>query len=144
MRIWRISNYADLSGIGGSYKAGRWNQIGTPIVYCAEHSALAMLEMLVHVDAEDLPERYQLLEIKVPDAVVSFTPDLPDDWRDDQRATRDLFEAFCAEAGSPVMTVPSVIMPHAFNHLINPRHPEAHTISIKSAIEHPLDPRFFT
>jgi RES domain-containing protein len=142
MRTWRISNYADLSGIGGKYKAGRWNQLGTPIIYCAEHPALAMLEMLVHFDAEDLPETYRLLEIEVPDTIVPVSPELTGNWRDDPEITRDLFDAFCSDAASPVMTVPSVVMPHAFNHLINPRHPDAGSITIKSAIEHPLDPRF--
>ncbi len=39
----------------------------TPVVYCADHPATALLEILVHVDAEDLPPAYQLLEIEVPD-----------------------------------------------------------------------------
>lgn len=144
MRIWRISNYADLSGRGGESMAGRWNNRGTPIVYCTDHPSTAMLEVLVHFDPSAMPESYKLLEIEVPHAITPVAPDLPEAWRDDLQVTRDQFDAFCAEAASPVMTVPSVIMPHAFNHLINPRHPDAGAITITRAIEHPLDPRFLT
>ncbi|MFZ2099424.1 MAG: RES family NAD+ phosphorylase [Oricola sp.] len=140
--MWRISNYADLSGRGGGVAARRWNHKGSPIVYCSDHPSTAMLEILVNVDAEDLPEAYQLLEIDIPDTVVPVSPNLPDNWRDDRKITRDLFDTFCADAKSPVMTVPSVVMPHAFNHLINPRHPAAEAISIRGATMHPLDPRF--
>ena len=101
-----------------------------------------MLEMLVHVDLIDLPGTFQLLEIEVPDYIVPVEPELPENWRDDRQITRNLFENFCAEAKSPLMTVPSVVMPHAFNHLINPRHTDAASITIKSAVRHPIDQRF--
>lgn len=142
MRIWRISNYAELSGAGGRYASGRWNHKGTPIVYCSDHPSTAMLEILVNVDAEDLPDSYQLLEIELPDEINLVTPKLPEDWRDKRLISRDTFETFCTDATSPVMTVPSVVMPRAFNHLINPRHPNAASIAIKSVTKHPLDPRF--
>lgn len=101
-----------------------------------------MLEILVNIDAGDLPDSYRLLEIEVPGSVVPIAPDLPDGWRDDPQISRDAFDRFCRDALSPVMTVPSVIMPHAFNHLINPRHPQGRAISIGRAVSHPLDPRF--
>ena len=144
MRIWRISNYADLSGIGGSYNAGRWNHLGTPIVYCADHSALAMLEMLVHFDPEDLPETYQLLEIDVPDDAAVEEADVPSNWKDDPLIPRDAFDAFCARGGAPVLSVPSILMPHCRNLLINPRHADHGRLSIVSVETHPLDPRFLT
>lgn len=142
MRIWRISNYADLSGIGGTYSAGRWNQLGRRIVYCAEHPALAMLELLVHFDSEDLPETYQLLEIDVPDELVAEPVDLPSNWKGDPAISRDAFEAFCDQGDAPVLIVASIIMPHCRNLLINPLHPGHAKLSIVSAALHPLDPRF--
>jgi len=48
MELWRISNYADLSGGGGLQAAGRWHTRGKRIVYLADHPASAVLEMLVH------------------------------------------------------------------------------------------------
>ena len=50
MELWRISNYADLSGAGdGLLAAGRWHTRGRRIVYLADHPASALLEMLVHM-----------------------------------------------------------------------------------------------
>jgi len=140
--VWRISEFATLDGKGGEIAARRWNHKGTPIVYCSDHPSTAMLEILVNIDPEDLPDSYQLLEIEVPDTAVPASPDLPEGWREDQQISRDAFDRFCRDAQSPVMTVPSIVMPHAFNHLVNPRHPGAATISIRSAVKHPLDPRF--
>ena len=69
MRLWRISNHADLSGEGGRRVGGRWHERGRPVVYLSEHPALALLENLVHleIDSEDLPSGYQLLTVDVPD-----------------------------------------------------------------------------
>ena len=144
MRIWRISNYADLSGVGGTYSASRWNYLGRRIVYCAEHPALAMLELLVHFDPEDLPGTYQLLEIDVPDELVFEPADLPSTWEDNPANSRDVFEAFCDRGDAPVMRVPSIIMPHCHNLLINPLHDDHSKLTIVSVETHLLDPRFLT
>jgi RES domain-containing protein len=56
MELWRISNYADLSGAGGLRAAGRWHSQGKRIVYLADHPSSALLEMLVHLDRE-FPKR---------------------------------------------------------------------------------------
>lgn len=142
MRIWRISNHADLSGAGGKYAAGRWNHLGTPIVYCADHPALAMLEILVHVDAEDLPENYRLLEIDAPDGTGTQDADLPQGWSSDVEVTRDIFERFRKRAERPILRVPSIIMPRCYNLLLNPEHRDHSELAIISSDMHPLDPRF--
>ena len=69
MILWRISNYADLAGRGGLLAPGRWHDRGNPIVYCADHPSTALLEMLVHVDPDQLPDGFQLLKIHCPDDV---------------------------------------------------------------------------
>jgi RES domain-containing protein len=141
MRLWRISNFADLSGRGGMVSAGRWNVKNTPIVYCADHPATALLEILVHVDAEDLPPAYQLLEIEVPDAVSVAVPVLPSDWRDDLDATRQLGTDFVSAATHAVMEVPCVIVPFTKNYLLNPALLLREKIKIASTTVHPVDAR---
>ncbi len=142
MRAWRISNHADLSGLGGKYKAGRWNRLGTPIVYCADHPALAMLEMLVHFDPQELPDNYRLLEIAIPDGIEAAEPELADGWRDDEVVTRNAFESFRRSARSPVLRVPSIIVPNCSNLLLNPEHQGIAEIRVVSVETHPLDTRF--
>ena len=142
MRAWRISDFADLSGRGGELASARWNHRGDAIIYTAEHPALAMLEILVNLDSSELPDAYQLIEINIPDVLVIHTSDLPERWRDDEQLTRDLWRGFRTQAISPVLRVPSIIMPHCFNLLINPAHPQTGEIKILSAQMHALDSRF--
>lgn len=140
MRLWRISNHADLSGEGGRLAAGRWNHRGRPVVYLAEHSALALLETLVHleVDAEDMPSAFRLLAVDVPDDVAFATwleEDLDKahaDWRLNPETTRSLAEAFFADNEQALLRVPSVLVPSALNVLLNPAHRDAARVRIVS------------
>lgn len=141
MRIWRISNHADLSGHGGMVSAGRWNLVKTPIVYCADHPSTALLEMLVHVDAEDLPETYQLLEIDVPAAASIAGPSLGDRWREDLAATRQIGTDFVRAGAHAIMKVPSVIVPFASNFLLNPGLLKRDGIGLVGATRHPVHTR---
>jgi RES domain-containing protein len=84
MELWRISNYTDLSGIGGMRAAGRWHSQGRRIVYLADHPSRALLEMLVHMDRDLIPTMYQLLRVVVPDDVgieAIENAGKPRDWR---------------------------------------------------------------
>lgn len=143
MRVWRISNYADLSGRGGMVSEGRWNLIGTPIVYCADHPATSLVETLVHLDGEDVPASFQLIEIDVPDTAEVFKPDLPDDWGDDPEATRLIGTDFVRAGRAAVMQVPSVVVPFAKNYLLSPRMAKSSGIEIVRVTVHAFDPRLF-
>lgn len=70
MFLWRISRFADLDGRGGEVASGRWHRKGHRIVYCADHPSTALLEMLVHLDPDNIPSNYQLLKIDCPDHLV--------------------------------------------------------------------------
>ena len=52
MELWRLCRraHADLTGEGAHRVGGRWNNPGRPVVYLAEHPALAALEVPVHLD----------------------------------------------------------------------------------------------
>ena len=149
MRFWRISNYADLSGEGGRLAAGRWNRLGRRAVYLAEHPALALLETLVHleIDAEDIPSRFRLLGIEAPDALAMTELDertldaAYPDWRRDPEATRTVAEEFFAAGRHALLRVPSVLLPEAFNVILNPAHPAACHLRIVSDVRVPFDER---
>lgn len=143
MRLWRISNHASLSGDGGLYASGRWHTRGRRIVYLADHPALALLEVMVHleVDAEDLPRDYQLLAVDVPDGISAAFLGLPDGWRDDVSNTRALGDAWLREGSSALLRVPSAIVPDARNYLLNPAHADAARITIAEAQRAAFDPR---
>ena len=132
MLLWRISNHADLSGEGGRRVAGRWHERGRPVVYLSEHAALAFLENLVHleIDPEDLPSRYQLLTVEVPDSSIERVVESELDrtapgWRLDQAIARKFTASWFGEQRSLLLRVPSVLIPRGSNYLLNPLHPDA-------------------
>lgn len=142
MFLWRISNYADLSGVGGIRFSARWHSKGRPIVYTAEHPALAMLEILVNNQRANLPNTYRLLKIEA--ALTHLTDEvskLKFGWQGDENYTRALGDKWLQEQASPLLRVPSAIMPHAFNYLINPEHQLSSEIKISKIEDHPFDIR---
>jgi RES domain-containing protein len=148
MRLWRISNHADLSGEGGLLASGRWHSRGRRIVYLTDHPASALVEILVHleVDPEDLPVSYQLLAVDLSDAVSFETireDGLATDWHARANLTRDIGDQWLHENRTALLRVPSAIMPFALNWLINPVHADAATARIAEIIRTPFDPRLF-
>ncbi|HEY0327916.1 MAG TPA: RES family NAD+ phosphorylase [Rhodopseudomonas sp.] len=144
MELWRISNYADLSGLGGVRASGRWHTRGKPIVYLADHPSSAILEMLVHVERDLLPASYRLLRVTVPEPIAIERIDidaLGANWQDRPAITRDIGDHWLDRSAAALLQVPSVIVPKARNFLLNPAHPDAARITIEEIIEAPFDPR---
>jgi RES domain-containing protein len=85
-----------------------------------------------------------LLEIAVPDdlAIHEIRPE-GDDWRQDQRLTRELGDAWLALRKTPLARVPSAIAPHTWNVLLNPGHPDAQFVRIASVSKVRYDSRLF-
>jgi RES domain-containing protein len=147
--LWRISNHLSLAGEGGLRTSGRWHTRGRRIVYCAENPAAALLEILVHFEIEihDLPARYRLLKISVPDDVhpqrVSVA-ELDRDWIENTHATRAIGDVWLGQGAIALLKVPSAIVPETFNVLVNPAHPDATRITIAQATDHVIDPRLLS
>jgi RES domain-containing protein len=144
--VWRISNHAALDGGGGLRAAGRWHSRGRPVVYCADSPAAALLEILVHleIDLEDLPVRYRLLRIELPDGIAAERLDpaaLPEGWKEDVMLTRRLGDAWLLSRRTARLDVPSAIVPETWNILLNPAHPDAARARVVAMGEHLLDPR---
>jgi RES domain-containing protein len=151
MRLWRISNHVDLSGEGGRRVDGRWHERGRPVVYLAEHPALALLEVIVHleIDPDDLPRNYQLLEIEAADSISieEFSKSTLDNhapgWDRDQRISRTLTTSWFAQHRTALLRVPSIVVPHSSNFLLNPLHAEAAHVRIIAITRAEYDRRLF-
>jgi RES domain-containing protein len=141
MVLWRISNYADLRGIGGLRAPGRWHFAGRPVVYLAEHPAGALLETLVHQEIHttaDLPDTYRSLRVEVGDevAVAQIVEDImPHDWRADVSWTRAAGSEWLDAGTTALLQVPSAVMPFAYNYLLNPTHGHAARITIGQVVD---------
>ena len=143
MELWRISNYADLSGLGGLRAGGRWHSQGRRIVYLADHPSSALLEMLVHMDRDLMPATYQLLRVVVPAdmAVEAIDAALPPDWRSQMFTSREIGDRWLDGSASALLRVPSAISAKGNNYLLNPEHPDAAKIAVAEIIKAPFDPR---
>ncbi len=146
MFVWRVSNHATLDGRGGLSASARWHTEGRPIVYLAESPAGALVEVLVHLELDPgrLPKFYRLLKAEAPDDLplkaVGGT-DLPRNWVGDQIATRTIGDEWLASNRTPLLRVPSAIVPETFNLLLNPEHPEARRVRVLWYEQYPWDTR---
>ncbi|HET9983432.1 MAG TPA: RES family NAD+ phosphorylase [Longimicrobiales bacterium] len=147
MRIFRITKapHADLTGEGGLHASGRWHRRGRRVVYAADSRALAILEALVHLDPEDVPDDLVLLTIDVPDDLPREDIDvaaLPADWQGPLHpACLAAGDAWLAAARTPLLRVPSVMAHEEHTFLLNPAHPDAGRIAIQSRRDFTFDPR---
>jgi RES domain-containing protein len=148
MILWRISNYAELLGIGAMEASARWHTAGRPLVYLAESPSSALLEILVHLEAEedDRPDSYQLLKIEVADDIATegvSLSSLPPNWKDDEAVTRAIGDDWLGRGATALLRVPSVITPETYNWLLNTRHADARRAAVVH-IDWPLyDSRLF-
>jgi RES domain-containing protein len=144
--VWRLARrkHAALDGEGARLAAGRWNSWGVPVVYTSEHLSLAVLEVLVHVDSDLLPHDLIAFEIEIPDGVSHVRVDatgLPRGWRTRIDRCRRVGDAWIADGRSAVLAVPSVVIPHETNFLINPRHARSGRVRVVRSERFQLDIR---
>ena len=148
MFLWRISNHHALDGRGGLLASARWHTRGRPIVYLATSPAGALVEVLVNLelDPAHLPRTYQMLKAEAPQdlEVARIDPaSLPQDWRQDQIASRSRGDEWLASAPSALLEVPSALLPETSNILLNPRHRDASRIAVLWHEAYPYDRRLF-
>jgi RES domain-containing protein len=107
--------YADLTGEGARLYGGRLNPPGIPAVYASQSIALAVLEILVHVDKSEVPGDYVAMAIRFSGRRVSRQPTYP---AGINHIAVDRFRT--SFYGSPVLRVASVIVPRDFNFVLLP------------------------
>jgi RES domain-containing protein len=140
MDLWRLCRrpFADLTGTGARRWGGRWNSPGRPVVYLAEHPALAAMEVRVHLDLpfELLPEDFVLMRVSIPNTLVA-TLEVP------PMETVALGDAWLKEERSAGLRVPSILVPHGWNVLLNPNHPNAGRARVATIERFDFDPRLW-
>ena len=100
--------------------------------------AIAVLETAAHIDDAGLPLNRFLIEIDVPDDVwlmheVATLASLPPAWAAIPAggASVKVGSSWLTSLRSPILLVPSVIVPEEFAALINPMHPASAKITAK-------------
>jgi len=154
MRIYRIcrekrakSLEEAFDGMGASQFGGRWNPKGMPAAYTSGTTSLALLEVLVHADLEDLPDDLVSVSVDTPDDVKIYelaVSDLPKNWRDIDPAPLDLAvigKNWITEEAFLLMSVPSVVIPGEKNFILNPEHKSFDKLSDFRVQSIEIDPR---
>jgi len=149
MEVWRLCRmkHARFDGEGARLAGGRWNHRGTPMVYTSATLSLAVLEYLVnHPDFSTVPADLIAISADIPKAARIETVEqagLPSGWREYPalEVLAELGTEWARHRRSPVLAVPSAILPQERNYLTNPEHPDFRRIRIGKPSHFPLDPR---
>lgn len=151
MEIYRLHNKkypAELSGVGAAKFGARWNSKGMEVIYLANSRALALAEIVVHLNLSNLPSRFCMLTVFVPDDIVITSVDfslLYDDWNvfPESSSTQNIGDLFVNNKEHCILKVPSAVVKGDFNYLINPNHADFKKIKITNHDDFPIDNRLF-
>jgi len=147
MIIYRLAIEAfkdDLSGTGSKLFGGRWNLPGHPAIYTAENISLAVLEILVNADKNNIPPSYFLLKLQVPDnmpfKLITHTS-LKEKWYADFEYAQFIGSKFLESGKEAILKIPSAIVKEEHNFLLNPEHADFKKITLKESVPFDLDIR---
>lgn len=149
MQVWRLvkTKYARTAfdGEGARLYGARWNSVGTRAAYAANSSALAVLEVLVHLGNVEVLDSYSLIRASLPDALVTTVPSarLPNGWNrwPAPPAVQAVGDAWVHANESLALEVPSVIVPGGTNLLINPGHSDFEEFEVEHVQPYRFDAR---
>lgn len=146
---WRIVRAARattaLSGEGAWRYGGRWNSAGVRVVYLSEHQSTAALEIFVHREPFEREDTFKAFYFEWPEALTEIFPreKLPPDWNivPAPISTKEIGDRWVRQSRSPVLALPSVIVPAERNFLLNPAHRDFKRIKIHPPVAFNFDPR---
>ena len=133
-------------GTGARLYGGRWNSRGRPATYVAGSEALAILEILVHLDRTAVLPSYTVFELSLPREEIGELPAkaLPANWQASPapQETAEIGDEWLASGEGLALALPSVVVPTERTYLLNPAHPLYGDV-VAVAVERPveLDPR---
>jgi RES domain-containing protein len=136
----------DLTGRAAKAVGGRWNDVGSPMVYAASSIALAVLETVVHLGAEGMVFNRYIVAIDIPAELyrrrevmkepLEAWDSIPPSFKSKQFGS-----AWIHAKGRLLLDVPSVVVPHERNLLINPLHADIARLKAINLGRFVYDPR---
>lgn len=143
--LWRVSDFANLDGLGGLRTSARWHTAGRRIVYLAESPAGAVIEAFVHLELKlgQAPKPYTLLKVEADAdlALDTVDADALGGQMLDLDHTRELGDQWLARGEAALLRVPSAILPESFNVLLNPVHADAARVTVAGKHAYPWHPQ---
>jgi RES domain-containing protein len=150
--VWRLASARyranAFDGEGARLYGGRWNHPGTAVVYCSSALSLAALEYFVHVEPNLAPPSLVVVAADLPAGLDVETLEievLSANWRSypAPERLRDLGTGWVRSGRTAVLLVPSSVIPHEMNVLLNPAYPDFAKIHIRAAEPFSFDPRMW-
>lgn len=148
MKLYRITDCSfvkDISGYGAWLHGGRWNSVGVPLLYTAQNSSLAQLEVLTRfAKTIPVPELCLLvLDVPVRSSITIKKETLPLGWNSylSPHFLKKIGDDFVRENKFLVLKVPSVVNPEENNYLVNPAHKDFSKIKILKITRLKIDRR---
>jgi RES domain-containing protein len=131
-------------GEGARAWGGRWNSAGRAVVYTSATTSLGLLEKIVHADA-GLPPFYVTVSVTFDSSLIETVEpgSLPVDWRSlpAPHTLQGIGDEWVDSMRSCVLEVPSVIVPHESNFVVNPKHPDFASLEIGKPMDLDIDQR---
>jgi RES domain-containing protein len=150
VRVWRIAAaaHAAFDGEGARRFGSRWTRKGRAVIFASATLSLAALERFVHTDPDLEPIDLVALPIEIAaDAAVETVAidDLPRDWRayPAPSALASIGERWLLARTTAVLSVPSVVIPHERNFIVNPAHAGFSKMTAGAAEPFSFDPRMW-
>jgi RES domain-containing protein len=149
MRVWRLvkTRYAATAfdGEGPRLYGGRWNSVGVRVAYGSSNSALAVLEVLVHLENTAPLPSYSMVAARLPDELIEDydTSVLPANWSASPipPEAQAIGDEWVRSGRSLALRVPSAVVTEATNLLINPKHADFKQFTIETIDPYSFDPR---
>ena len=151
IRAWRVvkSKHAShaFDGEGSRLYGSRWNSPGVKIVHVSETLSLAILEIIAHLQSSAPLPQYVVFTVEFDNSLVDRVEisELPADWRASPppSAVQQIGDLWVRRASSAVLEVPSALIPHERNYLLNPSHPAFTRVVISAHSPFDVDSRVF-
>lgn len=136
MEVFRIASDKFSKKLIASGKAARWNRDSQNVIYTGQSRSLSTLEMVVHRSSISTALKYEVMVISLANDEHLYTrlfiKDMPENWRENSAisALQETGSNWYQQQRSLILQVPSVIIPHEFNYIINVNHPDftKHTV----------------
>ncbi|MCX6246183.1 MAG: RES family NAD+ phosphorylase [Bacteroidetes bacterium] len=146
MIVYRISSIEYSGQIQSSGIAARWNLQNQRVLYTSETRSLACLENIVHRSMTQLSGLFRTQVIEIPDSLKIITVEvnnLPAGWisREKVDVCREMGSSWYLSGKSPVLKVPSALIPQEHNYIIQTLHPDFSLIRMLSIENFQFDPR---
>ena len=146
MIVFRIVHKAFSQSLVGSGHPGRWNKSGQKVIYAAESIALAFLESMIRRQGVGFNEDFKIMFLEIPKDLSITTIDpasLNPGWDAirNHSVSQERSSSWYASSQTPVLKVPSVVLPHSFNFVINTEHKDFKKIKIIDLTPLVPDPR---